>query len=128
MAESNPAGVGVKYTAEVLLFLRDSPLCVKPAGLPPAEEWMGYVWFFILKFCCKSHILTTMLLQTATGDHSQPDETYGRPNQGSGRSSAGTTPTWPGSDIFAKQCECVVPLPRDMTLYLWPDANPTNRP
>ncbi|OIW31791.1 hypothetical protein CONLIGDRAFT_553180, partial [Coniochaeta ligniaria NRRL 30616] len=32
---------GGRYTAEVLLFLRDSPLCVKPAGLPPAEEWMG---------------------------------------------------------------------------------------
>ncbi|KAK4450064.1 hypothetical protein QBC34DRAFT_81132 [Podospora aff. communis PSN243] len=30
-----------RYTAEFLLHLRDSPLCVKPPGLPPAEEWMG---------------------------------------------------------------------------------------
>ncbi|KAI3338682.1 hypothetical protein F4824DRAFT_488409 [Ustulina deusta] len=29
------------YTSEVLIHLRDSPLCVKPANLPPAEEWMG---------------------------------------------------------------------------------------
>ncbi|KAK0735696.1 hypothetical protein B0T21DRAFT_290436 [Apiosordaria backusii] len=29
------------YTEEHLLFLRQSPLCVKPPGLPPAEEWMG---------------------------------------------------------------------------------------
>ncbi|TGJ83149.1 hypothetical protein E0Z10_g5631 [Xylaria hypoxylon] len=24
-----------------LIYLRDSPLCVKPANLPPTEEWMG---------------------------------------------------------------------------------------
>ncbi|KAL1874791.1 hypothetical protein VTK73DRAFT_145 [Phialemonium thermophilum] len=30
-----------RYTAEDLLFLRQSPLCVKPPGLPPPEEWMG---------------------------------------------------------------------------------------
>ncbi|KAI1265572.1 hypothetical protein F5Y18DRAFT_39800 [Xylariaceae sp. FL1019] len=29
------------YTSEELICLRDSPLCVKPIGLPPAEEWMG---------------------------------------------------------------------------------------
>lgn len=32
-----------RYSAEFLLHLRDSPLCVKPPNLPPAEEWMGYV-------------------------------------------------------------------------------------
>ncbi|KAK1782540.1 hypothetical protein QBC45DRAFT_224642 [Copromyces sp. CBS 386.78] len=31
----------VQYSAEFLLYLRASPLCVKPPGLPPAEEWMG---------------------------------------------------------------------------------------
>ncbi|EAQ88025.1 hypothetical protein CHGG_04644 [Chaetomium globosum CBS 148.51] len=30
-----------RYTAEFLLHLRDSPLCVKPPNLPPPEEWMG---------------------------------------------------------------------------------------
>ncbi|KAK1759388.1 hypothetical protein QBC47DRAFT_371793 [Echria macrotheca] len=30
-----------RYTADFLLHLRESPLCVKPPGLPPAEEWMG---------------------------------------------------------------------------------------
>ncbi|KAK3688537.1 hypothetical protein B0T22DRAFT_156781 [Podospora appendiculata] len=30
-----------RYTADFLLYLRDSPLCVKPPSLPPAEEWMG---------------------------------------------------------------------------------------
>ncbi|KAH6635286.1 hypothetical protein B0J18DRAFT_43050 [Chaetomium sp. MPI-SDFR-AT-0129] len=30
-----------RYSAEFLLHLRDSPLCVKPPNLPPAEEWMG---------------------------------------------------------------------------------------
>lgn len=33
----------IRYTPEELLFLQDSPLCQKPEGLPPAEEWMGYV-------------------------------------------------------------------------------------
>ncbi|KAI0014438.1 hypothetical protein F4779DRAFT_11053 [Xylariaceae sp. FL0662B] len=33
--------MAIRYTAEVLVFLRDSPLCVKPSTLPPAEEWMG---------------------------------------------------------------------------------------
>ncbi|KAK5988171.1 hypothetical protein PT974_12311 [Cladobotryum mycophilum] len=33
--------MAVRYTAEHLLFLRDSPLCIKPEKLPPAEEWMG---------------------------------------------------------------------------------------
>ncbi|KAI2628382.1 hypothetical protein GGS21DRAFT_241216 [Xylaria nigripes] len=33
--------MAVRYTSEVLIHLRDSPLCVKPANLPPAEEWMG---------------------------------------------------------------------------------------
>ncbi|KAI1434442.1 hypothetical protein GGR50DRAFT_402905 [Xylaria sp. CBS 124048] len=33
--------MAVRYTAEVLIHLKDSPLCVKPANLPPAEEWMG---------------------------------------------------------------------------------------
>jgi len=35
--------MAVRYTAEFLLYLRESPLCVKPLNLPPAEEWMGYV-------------------------------------------------------------------------------------
>ncbi|KAK4193753.1 hypothetical protein QBC35DRAFT_5516 [Podospora australis] len=30
-----------RYSVELLLYLRQSPLCVKPPGLPPAEEWMG---------------------------------------------------------------------------------------
>ncbi|KAI1825283.1 hypothetical protein F4861DRAFT_203711 [Xylaria intraflava] len=33
--------MAVRYTSEVLIHLRDSPLCIKPANLPPAEEWMG---------------------------------------------------------------------------------------
>ncbi|KAK3318536.1 hypothetical protein B0H66DRAFT_533037 [Apodospora peruviana] len=33
--------MAARYSAEFLLHLRQSPLCVKPAGLPPAEEWMG---------------------------------------------------------------------------------------
>ncbi|KAK4109853.1 hypothetical protein N656DRAFT_715097 [Canariomyces notabilis] len=33
--------MAVRYSAEFLLHLRQSPLCVKPPGLPPAEEWMG---------------------------------------------------------------------------------------
>lgn len=32
-----------RYAIDDLLVLRQSPLCVKPPGLPPAEEWMGYV-------------------------------------------------------------------------------------
>ncbi|SPQ19952.1 741d5b51-ff40-478f-8f79-378ab706426d [Thermothielavioides terrestris] len=32
---------GGRYSAEFLLYLRDSPLCVKPPNLPPPEEWMG---------------------------------------------------------------------------------------
>ncbi|KAI5868461.1 hypothetical protein GGS23DRAFT_31853 [Durotheca rogersii] len=30
-----------RYPVDVLVFLRESPLCVKPSTLPPAEEWMG---------------------------------------------------------------------------------------
>ncbi|KAJ4300311.1 hypothetical protein N0V88_002984 [Collariella sp. IMI 366227] len=30
-----------RYSPEFLLHLRQSPLCVKPPTLPPAEEWMG---------------------------------------------------------------------------------------
>ncbi|KAL5091309.1 hypothetical protein Trisim1_003276 [Trichoderma cf. simile WF8] len=33
--------MAIRYTAEHLLFLRESPLCIKPEKLPPAEEWMG---------------------------------------------------------------------------------------
>ncbi|KXJ92433.1 hypothetical protein Micbo1qcDRAFT_233695 [Microdochium bolleyi] len=33
--------MAIRYTEEVLLHLRQSPLCVKPNTLPPAEEWMG---------------------------------------------------------------------------------------
>ncbi|KAL7933022.1 hypothetical protein V8C35DRAFT_67638 [Trichoderma chlorosporum] len=33
--------MAIRYTAEHLLFLRESPLCTKPEKLPPAEEWMG---------------------------------------------------------------------------------------
>ncbi|KAI1359050.1 hypothetical protein F5Y08DRAFT_92432 [Xylaria arbuscula] len=33
--------MAIRYTQEVLILLRDSPLCIKPANLPPAEEWMG---------------------------------------------------------------------------------------
>lgn len=34
--------VAIRYEAEVLLRLRESPLCIKPKDLPPREEWMGY--------------------------------------------------------------------------------------
>lgn len=37
--------VSIRYEAEVLLRLRESPLCVKPKDLPPREEWMGYECF-----------------------------------------------------------------------------------
>ncbi|KAI1083415.1 hypothetical protein F5B20DRAFT_404430 [Whalleya microplaca] len=33
--------MAIRYTVEALVFLRESPLCVKPSTLPPAEEWMG---------------------------------------------------------------------------------------
>ncbi|RYP54631.1 hypothetical protein DL769_010315 [Monosporascus sp. CRB-8-3] len=33
--------MAIRYTAEALLRLRESPLCLKPNTLPPAEEWMG---------------------------------------------------------------------------------------
>ncbi|KAI2779095.1 hypothetical protein F4815DRAFT_203746 [Daldinia loculata] len=33
--------MALRYTVETLIFLRESPLCVKPGALPPAEEWMG---------------------------------------------------------------------------------------
>ncbi|KAL2761139.1 hypothetical protein ACRALDRAFT_2024992 [Sodiomyces alcalophilus JCM 7366] len=33
--------MALRYSPEFLLYLRDSPLCTKPANLPPAEEWMG---------------------------------------------------------------------------------------
>ena len=31
----------IRYDESALLHLRGSPLCVKPTGLPPTEEWMG---------------------------------------------------------------------------------------
>ncbi|KAI0520911.1 hypothetical protein F5B22DRAFT_635105 [Xylaria bambusicola] len=33
--------MAIRYTPEELILLQDSPLCVKPTNLPPAEEWMG---------------------------------------------------------------------------------------
>ncbi|KAF4901523.1 hypotheticall protein [Colletotrichum fructicola] len=33
--------MALQYTAEFLVHLRESPLCVKPPNLPPAEDWMG---------------------------------------------------------------------------------------
>ncbi|KAM0247945.1 hypothetical protein ACHAP5_003729 [Fusarium lateritium] len=33
--------MAIRYEADFLIFLRDSPLCIKPPNLPPAEEWMG---------------------------------------------------------------------------------------
>ncbi|KAI8959023.1 hypothetical protein F5Y11DRAFT_18758 [Daldinia sp. FL1419] len=33
--------MALRYTVDALIFLRESPLCVKPGALPPAEEWMG---------------------------------------------------------------------------------------
>jgi hypothetical protein len=33
--------MAIRYTPEELKHLRDSPLVVKPPGLPPAEQWMG---------------------------------------------------------------------------------------
>lgn len=37
--------VTIRYEAEVLLRLRESPLCIKPKDLPPREEWMGYEYY-----------------------------------------------------------------------------------
>lgn len=34
--------MGIRYKIEDLKKLRESPLVVKPAKLPPIEEWMGY--------------------------------------------------------------------------------------
>lgn len=33
--------MSIRYSAELLLHLRESPLCTRPDNLPPAEEWMG---------------------------------------------------------------------------------------
>ncbi|KND90012.1 hypothetical protein TOPH_05393 [Tolypocladium ophioglossoides CBS 100239] len=33
--------MALRYSADFLLHLRESPLCARPDGLPPAEEWMG---------------------------------------------------------------------------------------
>ncbi|KAL0944636.1 uncharacterized protein CTRU02_202523 [Colletotrichum truncatum] len=33
--------MALQYTAEFLIHLRESPLCIKPPNLPPAEDWMG---------------------------------------------------------------------------------------
>ncbi|KAH7134242.1 hypothetical protein EDB81DRAFT_94363 [Dactylonectria macrodidyma] len=33
--------MALRYPADFLLHLQDSPLCIKPPNLPPAEEWMG---------------------------------------------------------------------------------------
>ncbi|KAI9158191.1 hypothetical protein HJFPF1_06182 [Paramyrothecium foliicola] len=33
--------MALRYSAEFLLHLRESPLCRRPDSLPPAEEWMG---------------------------------------------------------------------------------------
>ncbi|KAH6676502.1 hypothetical protein B0J14DRAFT_585670 [Halenospora varia] len=33
--------MAIRYTPDELIYLRDSPLVVKPPGLPPAEQWMG---------------------------------------------------------------------------------------
>ncbi|KAI0395893.1 hypothetical protein F5Y17DRAFT_169567 [Xylariaceae sp. FL0594] len=38
---SGSDAMAIRYPPEVLVHLRDSPLCVKPPNLPPAEEWMG---------------------------------------------------------------------------------------
>ncbi|KAI1762915.1 hypothetical protein GGR53DRAFT_396178 [Hypoxylon sp. FL1150] len=33
--------MALRYSVDALTYLRDSPLCIKPSTLPPAEEWMG---------------------------------------------------------------------------------------
>ncbi|KAI1326289.1 hypothetical protein F5Y16DRAFT_375288 [Xylariaceae sp. FL0255] len=33
--------MALRYTSDELIHLRNSPLCIKPSSLPPAEEWMG---------------------------------------------------------------------------------------
>ncbi|KAF7531289.1 hypothetical protein G7Z17_g13735 [Cylindrodendrum hubeiense] len=33
--------MALRYPADFLLHLRESPLCIRPTNLPPAEEWMG---------------------------------------------------------------------------------------
>lgn len=35
--------VGPRYSTESLLALRESPLIVKPDGLPSIEQWLEYV-------------------------------------------------------------------------------------
>lgn len=37
------ASGGRPYTRDELIFLRDSPLVVKPTGLLSTAEWMGFV-------------------------------------------------------------------------------------
>ena len=39
--------MAIRYPVEDLLHLRESPLCLKPNNLPPAEEWMGYVFGYL---------------------------------------------------------------------------------
>ncbi|KAK7398138.1 hypothetical protein QQX98_012480 [Neonectria punicea] len=33
--------MALRYTADELRYLQESPLCIRPSNLPPAEEWMG---------------------------------------------------------------------------------------
>ncbi|KAH9887174.1 hypothetical protein F4778DRAFT_436830 [Xylariomycetidae sp. FL2044] len=33
--------MATRYSVDDLVFLRESPLCLRPNNLPPAEEWMG---------------------------------------------------------------------------------------
>jgi len=40
-----------RYTPEELIFLRESPLVVKPPALPPSEQWMGYDNFHLGGTC-----------------------------------------------------------------------------
>lgn len=46
--------MALRYELDILLHLRESPLCVKPKDLPPREDWMGYVR---VAYHCSNYVL-----------------------------------------------------------------------
>ena len=67
-----------RYSAEFLLHLRESPLCVRPPTLPPPEDWMGYVSLSLRPHThtcpnpAAAHVLTLVLPQGISGHVPQP--------------------------------------------------------
>lgn len=53
-----------RYQIDELLWLRSSPLVTKPASLPPVEEWMGCVFYFVLVSMIMMVIMMIMNLET----------------------------------------------------------------